>query len=79
MHQKCGRSVESKNQGEYTAVLVDVDIREQLSYYCMVTKQTQEKAANQALRKLLTEAEQDPIMCQKMQKARQLHEDLKNL
>ena len=34
-------------------MLVDMEIREQLSYYCMVTKQTQEKAANQALREML--------------------------
>jgi hypothetical protein len=40
-------------------MLVDVEIREQLSYYCLVTKQTQERAANHALRELLQRAEQD--------------------
>jgi hypothetical protein len=35
-------------------MLVDVEIRERLSHYCMVTKPTQEKAANVALREMLT-------------------------
>lgn len=43
-------------------MLVDSEIRERLGHYCMVTKQTQEKAANQALREVLERAEQDPVM-----------------
>lgn len=41
-------------------MLVDVEIRERLSHYCMVAKQTQEKAANLALREMLARCEQDP-------------------
>jgi len=43
-------------------MLVDVEIRERLSHYCIVTKQTQEKAANVALREMLPRCEQDPTM-----------------
>jgi hypothetical protein len=35
-------------------MLVDAEIRERLSHYCMVTKQTQEKVANVAFREMLT-------------------------
>ncbi len=51
---------------------VDVEIREQLSYYCMVTKQTQERAANVALREMLQRCESDPDMSQRMEHARTL-------
>jgi len=47
-------------------MLVDVEIRERLSHYCMVTKQTQEKAANLALREMLARCEQDPELKAKM-------------
>lgn len=60
-------------------MLVDVEIRERLSFYCMVTKQTQEKAANQALRELLNKAESDPEMCKRMDRAKQLKEELADL
>jgi hypothetical protein len=50
-------------------MLVDIEIRETLSYYCMVTKQTQEKAANLALRELLQQAENDPVMKERMDRA----------
>lgn len=60
-------------------MLVDVEIRERLTYYCMVTKQTQEKAANNALRELLTRAEQDPALSEKMERAKQLREELASL
>lgn len=55
-------------------MLVDVEIRERLSYYCMVTKQTQEKAANQALRALLERAENDPGTKERMDRAKSLKE-----
>jgi len=35
-------------------MLVDVEIRKRLSHYFMVTKQTQEKAANVAFREMFT-------------------------
>ena len=60
-------------------MLVDVEIRERLSYYCMVTKQTQEKAANGALRELLERAESDPAMKERMDKAKALREELASL
>lgn len=60
-------------------MLVDTEIRERLSHYCMVTKQTQEKAANQALRQLLERAEQDPELKARMDRAKELHEAFKNL
>jgi hypothetical protein len=60
-------------------MLVDVEIRERLSYYCMVTKQTQEKAANGALRELLERAENDPAMKERMDKAKALREELASL
>ncbi len=55
-------------------MLVDVEIREKLSYYCLVTKQTQEKAANLALRELLQQAENDPAMKERMDRAKMLKE-----
>jgi hypothetical protein len=54
-------------------MLVDIEIREQLSYYCMVTKQTQERAANVAIREMLQRIESDdPVMKERMDKAKQL-------
>jgi hypothetical protein len=60
-------------------MLVDVGIRERLSHYCTVTKQTQEKAANQALREVLERAEQDPLMRVKMDRVKMLKEELASL
>ena len=60
-------------------MLVDVEIRERLSHYCMVTKQTQEKAANGALREMLERAESDPAMKERMDKAKALREELASL
>jgi len=53
---------------------VDMEIREQLSLYCMVTKQTQERAANQALRELLERCEADQTMKERMDRAKTLKE-----
>ena len=54
-------------------MLVDMEIREQLSYYCMVTKQTQERAANVAIREMLQRIEtHDPVMCQRIERAKEL-------
>jgi hypothetical protein len=41
-------------------MLVDAEIRERLSHFCTVSKLTQEKAANLALREMLERCEQDP-------------------
>lgn len=60
-------------------MLVDVEIRERLSYYCMITKQTQEKAANQALREMLERCESDPVIKERMDKAKALKEAMANL
>jgi hypothetical protein len=53
-------------------MLVDVELREKLSYYCMVTKQTQEKAANQALREMLRRAYEDVHLKERMDRAKEL-------
>jgi predicted transcriptional regulator len=58
---------------------VDIELREQLSYYCMVTKQTQERAANQAIRELLERAESDPAMKERMDRAKTLKAEMENL
>jgi hypothetical protein len=60
-------------------MLVDLDIRERLSHYCTVTKLTQEKAANAALRLLLEQAEQDPTMKAKMDRVKAIKEELASL
>lgn len=60
-------------------MLVDVEIRERLSYYCLVTKQTQERAANQALREMLQRAESDPEVKERMVRAKALKEALLSL
>lgn len=60
-------------------MLVDVEIRERLSLYCAVTKQTQEKAANQALRDMLTRCESDPELKAKMDRVKAIKEELASL
>lgn len=60
-------------------MLCDVDIRERLSHYCMVKKQTQEQAANAALRELLARAEQDPEMKAKMDRVKELKAELASI
>jgi transposase-like protein len=55
-------------------MLVDVELRERLSYYCMVTKKRQEQAANIAIREMLERAESDPVMKERMDRARSLKE-----
>jgi len=60
-------------------MLVDVAIRERLSDFCMITKQTQERAANQALREMLERCEADPEMKQRMDRAKALKEAMASL
>ena len=58
---------------------VDVEIRERLSYYCMITKQTQEEAANVAIREMLVRLDGDPDMKQRMDRAKMLKSEMENL
>jgi hypothetical protein len=60
-------------------MIVDVEIRERLSHYCTVTKLTQEKAANAALRLLLEQAEQDQTLKTKMDRVKAIKEELASL
>ena len=60
-------------------MIVDTAIRERLSHYCTVTKQTQMKAANQALRLLLEQAEQDPVMKAKMDRVAEIQAELASI
>lgn len=60
-------------------MLVDSEIRERLSNYCTVTKLTQEKAANLALRDLLARAEEDPTMRAKMDRVREIKAELASI
>jgi hypothetical protein len=45
----------------------------------MITKQTQERAANQALREMLERCEADPVIKERMDKAKELKAMLANL
>jgi hypothetical protein len=58
---------------------VDVELRERLSYYCLVTKQTQERAANQALREMLQRIGDDVVMKERMDRAKSLKDALASL
>lgn len=60
-------------------MLVDMEIREKLSYYCMVTKQTQENAANHALRELLQRCDSDPVIKERMDRAKELKQLMSEL
>jgi hypothetical protein len=53
-------------------MLVDMELRERLSLFCMVTKQTQERAANVAMREMLERLEVDPVMKARMDNAKHL-------
>lgn len=60
-------------------MLVDVEIRERLNYFCRITHQTQERAANQALREMLERAEAEPITRERMLRAKELMSQLQEL
>ena len=53
-------------------MLVDVEIRERLSHYCMVTKPTQEKVQTLRCVRWLPRCEQDPAMKERMDRAKAL-------
>lgn len=59
---------------ENRTMQVDVELRERLAEFCMVTKQRQEKAANVAIREMLERCEADPVMKERMDRARSLKE-----
>jgi hypothetical protein len=59
-------------------MLVDMEIRERLSYYCAIKKQTQEKATNLALREMFDRVDQDPELKAKMDRAEALHRELQS-
>jgi hypothetical protein len=60
-------------------MIVDVEIRERLSYFCMVKKLTQEKAANKALREMLERCGQDPELKARMDRVNALKDELASL
>ena len=60
-------------------MLVDIELRERLADYCTVTKQRQEQAANVAIREMLERCESDPVMKERMNRARSLKEALASL
>jgi len=53
-------------------MIVDVEVRERLSYFCMVRKLTQEKAANLALREMLERVDQDPELKARMKQSQRV-------
>jgi hypothetical protein len=67
---------DKSNPKEKMPMLVDIELRERLSFYCMVTRQRQEKAANLAIRELSDRCDSDPVMKERMDRARSLKEML---
>jgi hypothetical protein len=57
-------------------MLVDVELRERLADYCTITRQRQEKAANVAIREMLDRCESDPVMKERMDRAKMLKAEL---
>jgi hypothetical protein len=61
-------------------MLVDVEIRDRLFYYCTITKQTQEKAASRRCARCWTAlSENDPLIKAKLDRVKALKEELANL
>ena len=53
-------------------MLVATERREKLGLYCLITKQTQEQAGNQAIGEMLARIDQDPAIKQRMDRAVEL-------
>lgn len=53
-------------------MLVSTEYREKLAVYCLVTKQTQEQAGNQAIGEMLERIEQSPELKARMDRAVEL-------
>ena len=60
-------------------MLVAKEYREKLALYQLVTKLSQEQAANQAIKEMLDRLDGDPVMKAKMDRAKELQEALANL
>lgn len=60
-------------------MLVDKKLRARLADYCLVTKQTQEQAANLALTELLERAAKDPAMKARLERVKALQQELEEL
>jgi hypothetical protein len=60
-------------------MLVDKELRERLADYCLVTKQTQERAANTALLEMLDRCDADPLMKARLDRAKELKAMMSNL
>jgi hypothetical protein len=58
---------------------VDVELRESLSHYCLVTKLTQAQAANVAIREMLQRIDNDPVMKARIERAKELQAAMNNL
>jgi hypothetical protein len=61
------------------AMLVAKEYREKLALYQLVTKKTQEQAANQAIGEMLERVERDPEMKTRMDRAQALQQELASL
>jgi hypothetical protein len=73
------RKVDQTSTKENTAMLVDVELRERLSTFCALTKQTQEQAGNQAIREMLERVESDPVTKQRLDRITELQELLRSV
>ena len=60
-------------------MLVAKEYREKLALYQLVTKKTQEQAANQAIGEMLERVERDPEMKTRMDRAQALQQELASL
>ena len=60
-------------------MLIDVEIRERLSLYCVVTKKNQMQTANLALCELLERAEADPVLKAKMDRVAEIKAELASI
>jgi hypothetical protein len=60
-------------------MLVAKEHREKLALYQLVTKQSQEQAANKAIGEMLERLEQDPEMKARMDRAQELQQELASL
>lgn len=53
-------------------MLVSTEYRDKLAVYCMVTKQTQEQAGNEAIGQMLERIDQNPELKARMDRALEL-------
>jgi hypothetical protein len=60
-------------------MLIAKEHRERLNHYCMVRKVTQEVAVNEMVAEGLQRIDQDPVMKQRIDRAKELQEAMDNL